>query len=147
MLRTCILWLCFFLELVGIIYASPPDTIDWDLLADVEYDFSYEESLNTWYGTPTFGEAVKKLNGKPIIITGYVIPVDITGGLYMLSAFPYQSCFFCGAAGQESIMELRFKNKKRKFTIDEVQTFQGILFLNDKELEMSYILNEAELYP
>ncbi len=140
MLKLC------FIYLLGISSISaPPDTISWETLADVEYDFQYIDHLNTWYGKPSFGEKVKNLDGKEVSITGYVIPVDLTGGLYMLSAYPYQACFFCGGAGQESIIELRFKHRKRKFEIDELQTFKGILELNDKELEMSYILEEAEL--
>lgn len=119
--------------------------ISWKDLEDVEYEFDYIEGLNTWYGKPTFGPSAKALDGKKIIITGYIIPLDLTGGNYMLSAYPYQSCFFCGGAGQESIIDLKLASSSAKFVVDQQATFIGTLRLNDKELEMSYILENAKV--
>ncbi|MEL6192822.1 MAG: DUF3299 domain-containing protein [Bacteroidota bacterium] len=120
------------------------EKIDWEILADVTYEYEYVEALNIWHGTPDFGSKVKTYSNKEISIRGYVIPLQLSGDLYMLSAFPYQSCFFCGGAGQETVMELRMKSDKWKLKTDELLTFTGILRLNDKELEMSYILEDAK---
>ena len=120
--------------------------IEWSVLEQVEFDYIQNFDQNFWYGKPTYGEEVKELEGQEIIIKGYVLPMDITGETYVLSAFPFSSCFFCGGAGQESVIELRLKKKKLKFQTDDVVTFKGTLLLNDQELELNYILENAEPY-
>ena len=67
------------------------------------------------------------------------------GDTYILSANPFSSCFYCGGAGQESVMELRLKKKKAKFELDQIVTFAGRLRLNDQEMELNYILEEARV--
>ncbi|RMG28495.1 MAG: DUF3299 domain-containing protein [Bacteroidetes bacterium] len=119
--------------------------ISWDQLADVTYSYEYSETFKTWYSKPTFGEEVKKLDGKEVVIKGYVLPMDVEGDYFILSQFPYSSCFFCGGAGQESVIELRFKKRKRAFKMDEFVAFKGTLRLNDVVFEMSYLLEDAEM--
>ena len=120
-------------------------TVEWDLLAGVTYSYIQNYDQNFWYGLPTFSKEIKELDGKQIQIKGYIIPGDVSGENFYLSAFPFSECFFCGGAGQESVMELRFKGKKQKFNVDDVVTLTGILRLNAKELELNYILEEAKL--
>lgn len=132
------------IALVSSVCLFSQEKINWDILADVTYEYEYVEALNIWHGTPDFGNKVKAYADKEISIRGYVIPLQISGDLYMLSAVPYQSCFFCGGAGQETVMELRMKSDKWRLKTDELLTFTGILRLNDKELEMSYILENAK---
>ncbi|MEM8898259.1 MAG: DUF3299 domain-containing protein [Bacteroidota bacterium] len=132
------------IALVSSVSLFSQEKINWDILADVTYEYEYVETLNIWHGTPDFGDKVQAYADKEISIKGYVIPLQISGDLYMLSALPYQSCFFCGGAGQETVMELRMKSDKWRLKTDELLTFTGILRLNDKELEMSYILENAK---
>lgn len=120
--------------------------IGWKDLEDVSYAYEYEAGLNLWYGKPTFGASVKALEGQEVVIKGYVIPLELSGGNYILSAYPYQACFFCGGAGQETVMELQFKSNKTRYKLDQQGTFIGTLRLNDDELEVSYILEDAKLY-
>lgn len=119
------------------------ELVTWEDLADVKYSYEYSEAFKTWYSKPTFGESVQALDGQESIIKGYVLPMDVEGEYFILSQFPYSSCFFCGGAGQESVIELRFKKRKKNFKMDEFVTFKGILKLNDMVFEMSYILEEA----
>ncbi|MEM7660041.1 MAG: DUF3299 domain-containing protein, partial [Bacteroidota bacterium] len=77
-------------------------------------------------------------------IKGYMLPIDLEGNAYYLSAYPFSSCFFCGGAGQESVMELRLKKAKQSFQQDEFVTLRGRLRLNNRELELNYILEEVE---
>ncbi|MEM7368287.1 MAG: DUF3299 domain-containing protein [Bacteroidota bacterium] len=118
-------------------------SIDWPLLSNVSYEYIQNLDQNFWYGKATFGEEVLALDGQKVTITGYIIPADVGGGNYYLSAFPFSTCFFCGGAGQESVMELRLKKKKETFDPDELVTLTGILQLNDRELELNYILENA----
>jgi len=117
--------------------------INWDMLADVKYDYAYNETFNQWIGTPTFSPELQDLNGKQVEISGYILPMDVEGDYYVLSAFPYVSCFFCGGAGMESVMELKLKNNNVKFGMDEHRTFKGTFKLNEKDFELTYTLEEA----
>lgn len=123
-----------------------PLKISWEVLRDVTFKKKWyaEESVYMLY--PTFGPGIQKLNGKMVELTGYILPVDLDANLYVLSAFPYSACFFCGGAGPESVVSLKFKKAGRKFKTDERLTFRGTLKLNaDNIYELNYILTEAEI--
>ncbi len=95
---------------------------------------------------PTFGQTVRNLQNKEVQIKGYMIPVDETENIYVLSSQPMAACFFCGGAGPESIIELQFKNRRRKFKTDEVRSVRGMLQLNNNDIEhLNYILKNAEV--
>lgn len=126
--------------------SANPIKITWETLRDVTFKKKWypEESVYMLY--PTFGPAVQKLKGKEVSITGYILPIDLEANLYVLSAFPYSACFFCGGAGPESVMALKFKKNPRKFKTDERLTFKGTLGLNADDLyQMNYVLESAEI--
>ncbi|TDB63391.1 DUF3299 domain-containing protein [Arundinibacter roseus] len=138
----------FFLATLFLAFtpAFAPVKISWETLRDVTFKKKWypEESVYMLY--PTFGPAVQKLKGKEVTITGYVLPIDLDANLYVLSAFPYSACFFCGGAGPESVMALKFKKDPRKFKTDERLTFKGILTLNADDIyQMNYVLENAEI--
>ncbi|HBF19402.1 MAG: DUF3299 domain-containing protein [Owenweeksia sp.] len=119
--------------------------IDWKFLAKVTFKDKYYPDLEAWYVKPVFPESIQKLDGKRVIIKGYIIPLDVEGGVYALSAYPFSACFFCGGAGPESVMSLKFKETPRRFKTDDVVTLSGFLKLNDSNVdEFSYILQKAE---
>jgi len=120
-------------------------TITWKNLQDVTFEEKYLDGFEDWFLVPTFGASVKALEGKTIKIKGYIIPIDLDGKVYALSAFPFSSCFFCGAAGPESVMTLLFKDEKaRKYKADDVATFTGTLRLNPNDPEeFIYVLDDA----
>ena len=56
------------------------------------------------------------------------------------------SCFFCGAGGPETVVELNLKSDKNNFVMDEVVTIQGTLRLNSDDIyKWNYILDYAEV--
>ena len=120
-------------------------TITWKDLEDVTFEETYLDGFEDWFLVPTFGKDVKALEGKTVKIKGYLIPIDLDGKVYALSAYPFSSCFFCGAAGPESVMTLLFKvEKSRKYKTDEVGVFTGTLRLNpDDPEEFIYVLDGA----
>lgn len=127
-------------------FFSEPVKLSWETLRDVTFKKKWyaEESVYMLY--PTFGPGVQKLSGKVVELTGYVLPVDLETNLYVLSAFPFSACFFCGGAGPESVVSLKFKKAGKKFKTDERRTFRGTLKLNaDNIYEMNYILADAEM--
>jgi hypothetical protein len=136
----------FSLALFSAHSADDATKINWDLLKDVSYKKKWNAELSMYFLYPTFGPNLKRLEGREVLLRGYMIPVDATSNLFMLSAFPFSMCFFCGGAGPESVVDLKFKDKPKRFKTDEIHTIRGKLVLNDNNVEeMTYILKEAEL--
>ncbi|MGB0136629.1 MAG: hypothetical protein ACPF83_05260 [Flavobacteriales bacterium] len=132
---------------VSIQNADGLEELTWKQLTDVEFKDVYVEELDAYYWKPTFGENVKALAGREVYITGYIIPVDYDENFYVLSRYPFANCFFCGGAGPESVVDLRFKDENRMYETDERLTFRGKLALNaDDVYQMNYILEGAEEY-
>ncbi|MGN7719842.1 hypothetical protein [Chitinophaga sp. 22620] len=120
--------------------------VTWKQLSDVIFDRKWDEKMQMPMLYPSFSRNIKAMNGKTIAISGYVIPVDVKGGMYVLSANPNSSCFFCGGAGPETIMNLKFRSGKPEFETDDYVKFKGRLRLNEKNIyELYYNLEDAVL--
>lgn len=131
------------LLLLGPASAWGQQAITWQQLSGVSYAYVERSHQTIWYGAPSFAPEVQALDGKLVQISGYVLPAAFEDGFYYLSANPFNTCFFCGGAGQESVIELRLRNPKEKYRTDEWATFTGVLRLNSRELEITYILEDA----
>ena len=139
-----ILAITFFLFFVGNIFSQ--NIITWELLKNVEFDEIWSEEFQAYYMVPKFSESVKEMDGKEVQIRGFIIPVDIVQDYYVLSANPYSSCFFCGQAGPESVMEIQMVKKYEGLRMDQVITYKGTLKLNvDDIYQLNYILEDAEI--
>lgn len=123
--------------------------LDWDFLSLVQFEERYNEELEFEIPYPIFPPIIKAFDGQPILIQGYVIPLEETGQseLLVLSAFPFSSCFFCGSAGPESVMDIKLaKSSKSRFKMDNITSFRGTLRLNDHDIYyLNYILDDAEV--
>jgi len=95
---------------------------------------------------PTFGPGPRSLHGKEVVVTGYFLPMNRETGFFLLSKYPYASCFFCGAAGAETIVELQFRQGATiPYRMDQLVTLKGRLRLNATDFEhSSYILEDVE---
>ena len=139
----------FSLILIISFYASAQaqktaQIIDWKVLAQVDFVDQYFPEFEAWYLIPKFKEEVKALDQKAIIIKGYIIPMDVEGGEYALSAYPFSACFFCGGAGPESVIKLELAEKTERFETDDILTFSGTLELNDSDVDnFNYILKNC----
>ena len=134
--------------LLGFIPAGNPAeiAITWETLTDITYERKFNKQEEMYFMYPTFGNKVKALQGKVVSIKGYMIPVDETGEMYVISAKPMAQCFFCGGSGPESLIELDFKKKGRRFKTDEIRTVRGVLTLNGDDVEhLNYILTGVEV--
>ncbi|MEO0897517.1 MAG: DUF3299 domain-containing protein [Bacteroidota bacterium] len=118
--------------------------LEWSDLTNISFMTYQDRTAGIAYMKPIFQEKVMKLNKQEISITGYMIPLDVEGYQYVLSAYPNASCFFCGGAGKESVIEIFLKNFDKRYEIDEIVTLKGVLELNDGEMGLCYKLNEAE---
>ncbi len=147
-MKNCIQYslLVLFFLLVNNPLATSQSHINWSYLADVKFDVQFSEELGYNLHNATFGKMVKPYDGQEVIISGYMIPLDPMGISYVLSKNPNSSCFFCGGAGPETVLELELKPSAiKRYEVDEVKAFRGILKLNkvdDKHL--TYVLLEAE---
>lgn len=108
--------------------------VTWKALADVSFRERFNLGKKDFDKIPAFGPGVRELEGKRIQIKGYMIPVSIPDDLYVISEKPMTSCFFCGNAGPETLIELSFV-KPRRFKTDEIRTLSGILELNGTDVD------------
>lgn len=118
----------------------------WKVLSKVQIEKRFDELLNYEIDFPTFSDEVKALNGKEIVLEGWIIPLDELRGenYFVLSALPFANCFFCGGAGPETVLEV-FSEKNIKFTEKRIKV-KGVLNINaDDPLKLMYILQKAEL--
>ncbi len=118
--------------------------LPWSKLENVEFVEKWVKDVESYMLFPKFPDDLKKLDGKPVTVEGYVVPVDKTGSSVALSANPYAACFFCGKAGPASVMTVKLKVKNPKYKIDDYVKFTGNLRLNDDDIkEFYYILEQA----
>ncbi len=124
---------------------TAPIRVSWKLLMDIEYKLQYYEVVKVEMYAPIFPEALKALDGKEVVVEGFVIPFDEDiSAMVALSANPYASCFFCGKASPASVMSVYFKNKGKRYKIDDYRIFTGTLQLNYNDPnEFYYILRGA----
>ena len=79
-------------------------------------------------------------------VKGFIIPVEGYKGHkeFILSAFPYSMCFFCGGAGPESVMEVT-AIEPIEYSAEAV-TIKGKLVLNPDDVnKLMYSLTGAKL--
>ena len=135
-------FILFFLFLSQATFAQ--DRSLWKILANVKYKTRYDEVLKYEVDYPEFGEETKSYEGKIVKVKGYMVPLEEYMGhnYFVLSALPYNVCFFCGAAGPETVMEI-YTEKPMEFTEKPVWV-RGKLKLNDHDYDhLMYILEDA----
>lgn len=92
-----------------------------------------------------FGGAVKRLEGKEIRLKGYIIPLEELQGqkYFIFSRYPFNLCYFCGAAGPETIIEVR-SLQEINFTENLIE-LEGRFQTNANDPDhMMYLLLEAK---
>ncbi len=116
----------------------------WKDLSEVTYKIGEDEWGELYL--PVFSDNIKKLEGKEVVADGYIIPFE---GMFkpehiILSALPLAECFFCGAGGPETVMEVMLKDPVT-YTSKRVKV-KGKLTLNDNDPEkLMYILQDAQM--
>lgn len=112
---------------------------------DISFKDIYLEGEDMYVYFPVFSQKQKVLDGRTVRVSGYMIPVDAEQNMYVLSAYPFSACFFCGAAGPESVMAIYFRKGNRTYKTDERVTLTGTLRLNETDVdELVYILDDAK---
>lgn len=105
---------CFTLLIcLNAFLASGQENIDWKLLSKVKFRTDYIEDLGAYYMKPKLSREVQAYEGKEVILSGYFIPFNEQKMFFILSRYPLSSCYFCGAAGPESVVELQLRTRSR----------------------------------
>lgn len=129
---------------IGFSAQLPAQEYMWKTLGKITYKKEYDEMLGFKVDVPVFSNDVQKLEGREITIRGYIIPVEgyKSHKDFILSAYPYSMCFFCGGAGPETVMEVVAKSTVA-FTAEPI-TIKGELHLNSTDInKLMYSLTNA----
>lgn len=80
----------------------------WNTLAMVNKESKFDDMMGMIIETATPTPIAETLNGVEITIRGFIIALDAKAKLkhFMFSRYPQNMCFFCGAAGPESAMQV-----------------------------------------
>lgn len=132
------------LFLFSICFPSYGQTVlNWEDFTNISF-VTASGSLGYAFMKPIFRDKLMELDGEEVQITGYMIPLDVEGYQYVISAYPNASCFFCGSAGKESVVEVFLKSFDKKYEVDEIIDLKGILELSDGEDGLCYKLKNAQ---
>lgn len=112
--------------------------LDWsDLSEGISWVLSSPEEIFAGFQRATFSPEMRALEGKQVIITGYLLVLDGRQSVYLLSKNPMASCFFCGNGGPETIVDLKF-SELPSFVMDDLLSVKGILYLNGDDPNACY---------
>lgn len=109
-----------------------PTEVTWKLLGQIDF----VKKKNPHYGEvmyPMINGTLKALQGKKIKATGFVVPIDSKS--YALSKNVFAQCFFCGNAGPETIMGIKFKGATPRLKTDTYVTMEGTFRYNADDID------------
>jgi hypothetical protein len=115
--------------------------LSWDLLA-VPYtttpDGLYQPQFPTW---------LDGYKNQEVVLQGYLVPVDVQTKQYALSRYAFSSCFFCGNAAPNTVVELVFKNQPDHLITDQFVVIKGTIVFNEKDpYRLFFIIQQAEFH-
>lgn len=124
------------------VYSQAQLIVDWSAFTGTGYELNEDGA----YVNPEYTETLKQLDGKMIMLKGYIVPVDVQLQTYVLSAYPLAQCFFCGNAGPETVVQLYFKNAPPRLLTDQYVVLMGRLKLEQvKPGSFFFTLFETQL--
>jgi hypothetical protein len=119
-------------KLFSIQKTAVSDSLNWKLLGQIKF----LKKKHKDYGEidfPVINDILKKKSGKKVFMSGFIVPIDNVN--YALSKNVFASCFFCGKAGPETIMGIKFKAGKIKLKTDQYVTLEGNFRVNENNVE------------
>ncbi len=108
------------------------DTLTWTLLGKIDY----LKKADKLYGEvmfPVINPKLKSLQGKTVVISGFIIPIDNKN--YAISKNVFANCFFCGKSGPETLAGIKFKGDLPKLKTDQYVTLKGTFRYNENDVE------------
>lgn len=122
---------------------------NWNTLALVVQERAFDDMMGMEVIKAIPLQPVLDLNGQRIEISGYMIALSAKieeQSHFMFSRYPQNMCFFCGAAGPESAMQVFIENgAKVPFYKDKV-TLSGVLQVQENDASgLIYFLQETRI--
>ncbi|MEC8458207.1 MAG: hypothetical protein VXY91_02210 [Bacteroidota bacterium] len=115
------------------------EVLPWELLA-----IPYSTTSDGLY-EPQFPSWLDRYQNQEIVIQGYLVPIDVEGNQYALSRYAFSSCFFCGNAEPNTVVELIFTERPDNFITDQFVVVKGILMFNSENpFRLFFILQQTE---
>lgn len=109
------------------------DTLSWKILGVIKYVKKAHKDYPDGVQYPIINSTLKAKNKKKIVMSGFIIPID--NSTYALSKNVFASCFFCGQAGPETIMGIKFRGATPKLKTDQYVTLEGNFRVNETNIE------------
>ncbi|MFN8280134.1 MAG: hypothetical protein U0V49_07605 [Saprospiraceae bacterium] len=128
--RLIILMTLIFLDTVSVLAQYSI----WPILSGVKYKKVSDPLLGYEVDYPVFNDEIKSIEGRRVKVRGFIVPTNgyKSSREFVLSALPVKSCYFCGGAGPETVIEIRVR--------------QDIPVTSERvELEGRFRLNSADL--
>lgn len=117
----------------------------WQIFDKVVFKPKYFPDVGAYFEVPTFDNDLLARQNSEVLLSGFYIPLELDS-IFMLSALPFSSCFFCGGAGPETVAEIQFKELPENLSPDQFVKVKGRLKLNDSDINhMNFILQEAKI--
>ncbi len=134
------------IKTIFLILLFQPQLSGWELLSSVEIVMGYDEFMGTEVEKPKFTDQLKLREGKELTLEGFIIPLqqESNQDYFVLSRFPYQSCFFCGAAGPETVVEV-YSDREFRYTDERVRVTGKLRLNDDNPLHLFYILEDCDV--
>ncbi len=128
--RLIILMTLIFLDTVSVLAQYSI----WPILSGVKYKKVSDPLLGYEVDYPVFNDEIKSIEGRRVKVRGFIVPTNgyKSSREFVLSALPVKSCYFCGGAGPDTVIEIRAR--------------QDIPVTSERvELEGRFRLNSADL--
>jgi len=132
---------------VSLFAVAQEDVDHWTTLAMVHSESMFDDMLGMVIKTATPTAVAETLHGKEIEIRGYIIALSAKADLkhFMFSRYPQNMCFFCGAAGPESAMQVFLKSGDTINYVSEKVVLKGTLNIQKGDSSgLIYTLLNAE---
>ncbi len=142
-------FLLFVIVLTTGLSADAQQRNEWRLFSELQFEEYFSEEIGTYDLKPIFTEDILALEGREVVLLGYIISSAKTDGFenVILSKFPFTSCYFCGNAGMETVTEIEYDAKRSTFRMDSAYGFKGTLSFNRDDPErLVVILKDAEIW-
>lgn len=91
---------------------SKSGKLTWKMLSVISYKEKKTREFPDGVLFPKINPQLKARKGSEVTISGYIIPIDEK--TFAISKNVMSACFFCGMAGPETIMGIKFKGKTPK---------------------------------
>lgn len=114
------------------VFMQNADTLSWKLLGVIKFLKKPDKDYPDGVMFPIINSSLKEKNKKKIVMSGFIIPIDNVS--FALSKNVFASCFFCGQAGPETIMGIKFKGATPKLKTDQYVTLVGTFRYNDNDV-------------